>query len=228
MQASKKKLYCCFIDFKQAFDTVWRAGLWKKLIQEKITGKCFKLIFNMYKGIKSQISTNEGSTAFFDCNIGVRQGENLSPILFTFYLNDLESFLATRQVNGVECDVITDETHIYFKLLILLYADDAVLFSDNSDDLQSALNVFGECCKIWRLNVNVSKTEVVIFGRGRTPKNLKIIFQQNEKEITDEYKYLGIYLGRSGSFVAAKKHIADQANKALFSLLKKIRNLKIK
>ena len=182
----------------------------------------------MYKGIKSQISTNEGSTAFFDCNIGVRQGENLSPILFTFYLNDLESFLATRQVNGVECDVITDETHIYFKLLILLYADDAVLFSDNSDDLQSALNVFGECCKIWRLNVNVSKTEVVIFGRGRTPKNLKIIFQQNEKEITDEYKYLGIYLGRSGSFVAAKKHIADQANKALFSLLKKIRNLKIK
>ena len=27
MQASKKKLYCCFIDFKQAFDTVWRIGL---------------------------------------------------------------------------------------------------------------------------------------------------------------------------------------------------------
>ena len=227
MQASKKKLYCCFMDFKQVFDTVWRAGLWKKLIQENITGKCFQLIFNMYKGIKSQISTNEGSTAFFDCNIGVRQGENLSPILFTFYLNDLESFLSTRQVNGVECDVITDETDIYFKLLILLYANDTVLFSDNSDDLQSALNVFDEYCKIWRLNVNVSKTKVVIFGRGRTPKNLKIIFQQNEIEITDEYKYLGIYLGRSGSFVAAKKHTADQASKALFSLLKKIRSLSL-
>ena len=123
---------------------------------------------------------------------------------FTFYLNDLESFLSTRQVNGVECDVITDETHIYFKLLILLYADDTVLFSDNSDDLQSALNVFDEYCKIWRLNVNVSKTKVVIFARGKTPKNLKIIFQQNEIEITDEYKYLGIYLGRSGSFVAQR------------------------
>ena len=40
----------------------------------------------------------------------------------------------------------------------------------------------------------------------------------------DGYKYLGIYLGRSGSFVAEKKHIAEQANKELFSLLKKIRS----
>ena len=31
MQASKKRLYCCFVDFKQAFDTVWRVGLWEKL-----------------------------------------------------------------------------------------------------------------------------------------------------------------------------------------------------
>ena len=33
MQANKKKIFCCFIDFKQAFDTVWRAGLWKKLFR---------------------------------------------------------------------------------------------------------------------------------------------------------------------------------------------------
>ena len=27
VQSQKKKLYSCFIDFQQAFDTVWRAGL---------------------------------------------------------------------------------------------------------------------------------------------------------------------------------------------------------
>ena len=30
MQANKKKIFCSCIDFKQAFDTVWRVGLWKK------------------------------------------------------------------------------------------------------------------------------------------------------------------------------------------------------
>ena len=84
MQANKKKIFCCFIDFKQAFDTVWRAGLWKKNIQEGITGKCFNFIFNLYKDIKSKVSTNEGSTEFFDCNIGVWQGESMSPFCSHF------------------------------------------------------------------------------------------------------------------------------------------------
>ena len=54
VQDQKKKLNCCFVDFQQAFDTVWRAGLWRKLIENGINGKCFDLIYvyNMYKDIK--------------------------------------------------------------------------------------------------------------------------------------------------------------------------------
>ena len=143
----------------------------------------------MYQGIKSKISTNDGSTAFFDCNVGVRQGENLSPILITFYLNDPEQYLSSRQVSGIECDVLTDDAYVYFKLLVLLYADDTVLFSDNSEDMQNALNVFEEYCKKWKLSVNISKTKIVVFGRGRMPKNLKFTFEQKEIEIADVYKY---------------------------------------
>jgi hypothetical protein len=44
-----KKLYCTFVDFKKAFDTVWRTGLWRKLQNCEIKGKCFKIIYNMYK-----------------------------------------------------------------------------------------------------------------------------------------------------------------------------------
>ena len=78
----------------------------------------------------------------------------------------------------------------------------------------------------WKLSVD-SKTKIVVFGRGRMPKNLKFTIEQKEIEIADVYKYLGVYLGRSGSFVAAKKHIAEQANKALFSLLKNISSLNL-
>ena len=44
LKASKKKLYCAFVDFAKAFDTVWR-GLWQKLIQTGIKGKCFQIIY---------------------------------------------------------------------------------------------------------------------------------------------------------------------------------------
>ena len=45
---------------------------------------------------------------------------------------------------------------------------------------------------------------------------MKFTLQEVELEIVDEYKYLGIVLGKSGSNVAAKKYIVEQAYKALF------------
>ena len=34
-----KKLFCTFVDFRKAFDTVWRTGLWKKLQRSEIKDK---------------------------------------------------------------------------------------------------------------------------------------------------------------------------------------------
>jgi hypothetical protein len=31
-----KKLFCSFIDFKSAFDTVWRIGLWQKMQKSNV------------------------------------------------------------------------------------------------------------------------------------------------------------------------------------------------
>ena len=90
---SKRKLYCAFIDVKQAFDRVWRDGLWLKLYQSHINGKCLRIIQNMYSNIKSCILVNNRKTDFFISNIGVRQDENLSSFLFIMFLNDLEHFL---------------------------------------------------------------------------------------------------------------------------------------
>ena len=63
------------------------------------------------------------------------------------YLNDLESFLFSRQAQCINIDVDINDTLFYFKLLILLYADDTVPFSDNIEGLQHALYVFEEYCQ---------------------------------------------------------------------------------
>ena len=88
MKARNKKLYCTFIDFSKAFDSVWRIGLWGKLIQNGINGKCFQVIYNMYQGIQSCVSAHNTLTDYFSCCVGVRQGENLSPLLFSLFVND--------------------------------------------------------------------------------------------------------------------------------------------
>ena len=112
------------MDFKQAFDTVWRGGLWVKLLELNVNGKCFNIIRNMYSNIKSRISTVEGCSAFFPCNRGVRQGENLSPLLFSIFLNDLEHYLLRNNIEGITCEANFAEIYVYLRILILLYADD--------------------------------------------------------------------------------------------------------
>jgi hypothetical protein len=71
-----KKLVCCFVDFSKAFDTVWRAVLWQKLLDNCIDGKCFRIIRNMYSTIKSCITQRNEFSVFFACEVGVRPGEN--------------------------------------------------------------------------------------------------------------------------------------------------------
>ena len=225
LKSRSKKLFCAFVDFKQAFDTVWRDGLWQKMTSYSIDGKCLNLIRNLYNNIKSQIKTETNTSAYFPCFTGVRQGENLSPFLFAIFLNDLGSYLNNNAVPGLRCEYNDDELYIFLKLFILLYADDTVIFGESETDLQKALNVFQNYCDEWKLTVNISKTKIMIFSRGRQSKKFHFFFNSTELEIVPDYKYLGIYLSRTYSYIKAKKHIAEQANKALFSLLKKIRTL---
>ena len=65
----------------------------------------------------------------------------------------------------------TDDTVVYLKLLVLLYADDTIIMAESSQELQAALNGLNHYCQLWKLKVNVSKTKVVIFA-NRQPKVL--------------------------------------------------------
>ena len=131
---------------------MWRSGLYIKLICFGITGKLFNVIRNIYNNIKSCVQVNWKKSDYFSCYTSVRQGENLSPLLFALYLNDLESFLKYNHLNNLKLN--DNIFHQFLKIQILLYADDTVLRSDNADGLQYSLNCLARYCEHWKLQTD--------------------------------------------------------------------------
>ncbi len=116
----------------------------------------------MYSNIKSRIKNMNALSDSFTCNLGVRQGESLSPFLFSLYLNDIEETLISKGVEGIDIGS--------FRIFLLLYADDIILFANNKDELQHSLDVLSDYCNRWKLTVNIAKTKIMIFHKGRLPK----------------------------------------------------------
>ena len=192
-------------------------------------GKCFRVIFNLYQNIKSCVLVNGNRSSFFPCTAGVRQGDNLSPFLYSIYLNDLEHFLRSNGVNGIDCatDISESEVYIYIKLFTFLYADDTALIAESEFDLQHALNVFHMYCQTWKLCVNRGKTKIVFFGKGRLRQGTTFYYENSTIEIVKKFKYLGVYLTNSWQLYSTIKYNCEQANKALTALLGKLSYLNL-
>ena len=60
-----RRLFCTFVDYSKAFDSINRAMLWKELISYGVSGKIHNVILNMYKSIKSCVMNNGVQSEFF-------------------------------------------------------------------------------------------------------------------------------------------------------------------
>ena len=109
----------------------------------------------------------------------------------------------------------------------LLFADDIVLFGTNHRDLQDSLDALVSFCDESDLSVNMAKTKIVPFGSN--PRFLRESWTMNYHivEVTDSYKYLGTWLHWKLKFNIAMSYQSDAASKAMFTLLNKLRELKI-
>ena len=99
------------------------------------------------------------------------------------------------------------------------YADDIVLVSNSAQSLQNSLDIVFDYCNTWKLNLNLTKTKVLVCRRGGPlGHNEHWFWGEKRIDICQCYKYLGINFSAGGITKRSISVLADQARKALLSL----------
>ena len=128
-----------------------------KLYKLGINAKMLRVIKDMYNKVKTCVRGCNSYSDFFDCAVGLKQGEVISPILFSLFIEDLELFLQEDPTCGLSFDEIT--------FILMLFADDMVIVGKDRNDLQRSLDLLNSYCNKWGLAVNTEKTKVVVFRK---------------------------------------------------------------
>ncbi|XP_053375235.1 uncharacterized protein LOC128547230 [Mercenaria mercenaria] len=175
----------------------------------------------MYSKVKSCIRGCKTYSDFFECSLGLKQGEVISPVLFSLFLEDIELSL----IDGVDNGFNLDE----FTFILLLFADDMVIIGKNPEDLQNRLNLLKEYCVNWGLQVNPDKSKIVVFRkRGPVRRNEVWYYDNKTLGVVDSYNYLGTVFNYTGTFLSNQETIAGKGLKAMNVLLNNISKLSLK
>jgi hypothetical protein len=145
----------------------------------------------------------------------VRQGDTLSPTMFSLYINDL-----ANEINLLGNGIKIGNSEVS----ILMYADDIVLLADNELKLQQMLETLSSWSLKWRIEVNKSKSKVVHF---RKPKSERSQYVFNVGPLVIDYatlyKYLGVYFTEHLDFNENADILAESAGRALGSIVSKFK-----
>ena len=207
----KKPIFACFVDFSKAFDSVFRPAMLYKLGEMGIKGNYLQLIQSMYVDSSYIIKNNGTFSSPIKSNVGVKQGCNLSPLLFNIFVNDI------HQIFDKTCFPLDINS---FKLSSVSFADDLVILSESEIGLQNSLVKLDTYCKNWGLTINAGKTKVVVFNKPFTKKirNLNFHVGDNIIEVKSSYTYLGIEISNTGAFFKSHDNLYKKAIRAQYSV----------
>ena len=176
----------------------------------------YRAISSLYCNPRSRvILNNEHETDYFDCPVGVKQGDCLSPTLFAIFINDL-----ALEIKNSNIGVKLEENLL---VIILLYADDIVLLAENEEDLQSLLFIVECWCKKWRLEINLTKTNIMhIRSKRKNQSKFSFLFDMQPVPYCTSYKYLGENLNEFLDYNFTADCLADSAGRALGAIITKM------
>ena len=173
------KVQMVFGDISKAFDKVWHAGLLFKLKNMGVTEELLAWISNYLCDRQQRVVLQGESSCWADINAGVPQGSVLRPLLFSFYINDMEEGLTSK---------------------LTLFADDNLLLSIsnchiiNSQILNADLEELEAWAQQWIVSFSALKTNsMVVNYRNIIPSNNLKMYNQELQNIPYS-KHLGVTL----------------------------------
>ncbi len=185
------QLFVALIDFQKAFPSVNRALLIRKLGTLGVSAKFCQCLCAIFYRNTFSIRSGDKVTCEFPVTTGLREGSVLSPLLFSLFISDIRDDVLRP---FLRCDFLKRDPCLNsIPVPGLLYADDLVLFCLSGDLLRERLRRLAEYSYRNQLTVNVSKCEVVVFGRRRGGVGQ---FRYNNQVMPSRSscKYLGVWL----------------------------------
>lgn len=168
--------YCCFIDYSKAFDSLEHNSIWQALKNQGVENQYIRILEHIYRNSKAKIKLEkEGKEIRIER--GVRQGDPISPKLFTAVLEEV-----IRKLDWQDCGLKINGEN----LTHLRFADDLIIFSSSKEELQTMISSLEIESRKVGLIMNVEKTQAMTNGLQE-----QIIINNKIINYTDEYVYLG-------------------------------------
>ena len=176
-----KNLFCIFIDFRQAFDSVWRKGMIQVMKHFGFEEGIVNVIDRLYKETKVSVKKGNLKTDSFTTERGIIQGCPLSPHLFNIFLEKIMQEALVNCQGGVRIagEIINN----------LRYADDIILVGETEEEVREMLDALVEMCRKYKLEINVDKTKVMKIGK--TEGEMEVNLGNEQLEEVTAFKYLG-------------------------------------
>ncbi|CAD6195393.1 unnamed protein product [Caenorhabditis auriculariae] len=181
-------LALAFVDYYKAFDSVEINAVLNALASAGVATKYVELIANSNEGTSTTIQLFDKKLSI-PIRKGVRQGDTISPKLFSTALEDAMRQLGWDEEHDWEDSTDIRGINIDGKVLTnLRFADDIVLFSSSTTELSSMLNDLDEVGKKIGLKMNVKKTQ---WMKNRFCDQGKVTLEGRDLQEVTSYIYLG-------------------------------------